>query len=86
MKVGYLLKNSAVMFIQLVISKKSIGMTTSISSFYDSYANNGSGAWAVGSIIDPKDNSGKMFLNNLIHQSRSQLRIDSFYQFQYKII
>ena len=48
------------------IIKKSIGMTTSITSFYDSYANNGSGAWAVGSIIDPKDNSGKVFLNNLV--------------------
>ncbi|MDU1893123.1 MAG: RHS repeat-associated core domain-containing protein, partial [Dysgonomonas sp.] len=44
----------------------SIGVTTSITSFYDSYANNEEGAWAIGSIINPKDNSGKQFLDNLV--------------------
>lgn len=44
----------------------SIGTTTSITSFYDSYANNREGAWAIGSIIDPTDNSGQQFLNNLV--------------------
>lgn len=39
----------------------SIGTITSITSFYDSYANNREGAWAIGSIIDPTDNSGKQF-------------------------
>jgi hypothetical protein len=48
------------------ITKNSIGVTTSITSFYDSYANDGAGAWATGSIINPNDNSGKDFLDNLV--------------------
>jgi hypothetical protein len=48
------------------LTKNSIGMTTSITSFYDSYANDGAGAWATGSIINPNDNSGKNFLDNLV--------------------
>jgi RHS repeat-associated protein len=44
----------------------SIGKSTSISSFYDSDANDGKGAWALGSTIDPNDNSGKQFLDNFV--------------------
>ena len=43
----------------------SIGKTSSMTSFYDSYANGGKGGWAEGSIIDPNDNSGSAFLNSL---------------------
>ena len=45
---------------------KSIGKTTSTTSFYNSDANNGKGAWAIGSIIDPNDHSGLDFLNRIV--------------------
>lgn len=47
------------------IQGESIGVSTSITSFYDSYANNGKGGWAVGSIIDPNNNNGNIFLERL---------------------
>jgi RHS repeat-associated protein len=49
----------------------SIGTTTSTTSFYDSYANNGKGDWAKESIIDPKDNSGDIFLQGLVNDDPS---------------
>jgi hypothetical protein len=49
----------------------SIGVTTSIASFYDSYANNGEGGWAMGSIINPNDNSGDIFLQGLLNDDPS---------------
>ncbi len=45
---------------------QSIGKTTSTTSFYNSDANNGKGAWAIGSIIDPSDYSGLNFLNHIV--------------------
>ena len=44
---------------------ESIGITSSTTSFYDSDANQGCGAWVIGATIDPNDNSGKMFLNKV---------------------
>ena len=49
----------------------SIGVTTSITSFYDSYANENGGAWAVGSILNPNDNNGNIFLQGLLDDSPS---------------
>ena len=43
-----------------------LGASLTITSFYDSDANNGEGAWAYGSIIDPYDDSGRVFLNDFI--------------------
>lgn len=43
----------------------SIGVSTSITSFYNSDAKGG-GSWQIGSIIDLNDNSGDRFLSNLI--------------------
>jgi len=43
----------------------SIGITTSTTSFYNADANDGKGAWAVGSIINPNDKSGDNFLGNI---------------------
>ncbi len=44
----------------------SIGISSSTTSFYNSDFNNGEGAWAVGSIINPNDQSGKKFLNGIV--------------------
>jgi RHS repeat-associated protein len=44
----------------------SIGISSSTTSFYNSDANGGKGAWAVGSIINPNDQSGLNFLDNII--------------------
>lgn len=43
----------------------SIGMTTSITSFYNSDAKGG-GSWSTGSIIDLNDKSGDLFLSSII--------------------
>ncbi len=43
----------------------SIGITPLVTSFYDSDANNGEGAWAIGAVINPKDRSGLDFINNI---------------------
>ena len=48
------------------IRGKSIGVTSSTTSFYNSDADNGNGAWAIGAIIDPKNNSGRDFLNKMV--------------------
>jgi len=48
------------------IRGKSIGITTSTTSFYNSDYNKGEGAWAIGSVINPEDNSGRIFLNKII--------------------
>ena len=50
---------------------ESIGVTTSITSFYDSYANEGAGGWAMGSILNPNDNSGNIFLQGLLDDNPS---------------
>jgi hypothetical protein len=50
---------------------KSIGETTSMTSFYDSYANNGEGAWSMGSILNPNDNNGNIFLQGLLDDNPS---------------
>ncbi|WP_446788203.1 RHS repeat-associated core domain-containing protein [Macellibacteroides fermentans] len=44
----------------------SIGISSSTTSFYNSDANGGKGAWAVGSIINPNDQSGENFLSGII--------------------
>jgi hypothetical protein len=46
----------------ILVRGKSIGITTSTTSFY----NSDKGAWAVGSIINPKDQSGENFLSGII--------------------
>ena len=43
----------------------SIGESASMTSFYDTEANEGKGEWALGSIIDTSDKSGNKFLNNI---------------------
>ncbi|MDE6638367.1 MAG: hypothetical protein K2K32_09065, partial [Muribaculaceae bacterium] len=45
---------------------KSIGKTTSITSFYNTDDNNGEGNWMTGSVIDSNDGSGEAFFYNLI--------------------
>ena len=47
------------------IPQKSIGVTTSLTSFYDSDAEGG-GRWSIGSVIDTKDKSGNNFLTMII--------------------
>ena len=49
-----------------LVRGESIGITTSITSFYNSDANDGEGAWAIGSNINPNDQSGNDFLSNII--------------------
>src|SRR5574344_1770099 len=44
----------------------SIGISSSTTSFYNSDANGGKGAWAVGSIINPNDQSGEKCLNSIL--------------------
>ncbi len=54
------------------IRGKSIGQTTSITSFYDSGDIIGQkGYWAKGAIIDTKDQSGEEFLTSLINENPS---------------
>ena len=48
------------------VPKKSIGVSTSTTSFYNSDANNGKGAWAIGSVINISDRSGADFLNKVM--------------------
>ncbi len=47
------------------IRGNSIGITTSTTSFYNADADDGKGAWAIGSIINPNDKSGDNFLGNI---------------------
>ena len=51
------------------VQGNSIGITSSITSFYNADANNGKGAWAVGSIISPKDQSGDKFLGSVFSKT-----------------
>jgi hypothetical protein len=53
------------------VKGNSIGITTSTTSFYNSDANDGKGAWAVGSIINPNDQSGDNFLGGIFGNSPS---------------
>lgn len=55
------------------IRGESIGSTTSITSFYDSYANNEKGDWAKGSIINPNDRNGDIFLRRFLDDDPSLL-------------
>lgn len=47
---------------------ESIGVSSSITSFFNSDAKGGLGAWAIGAIINPNDNSGKKFLRKMISE------------------
>jgi RHS repeat-associated core domain len=47
------------------VKGSSIGITSSITSFYNADANKGKGAWAVGRIINQKDKSGDNFLGGI---------------------
>jgi len=51
------------------VREGSIGVSSSITSFYNADANNGNGAWSVGSIIDPQDKSGDNFLGDIFANS-----------------
>ncbi|MEG2403244.1 MAG: RHS repeat-associated core domain-containing protein, partial [Muribaculaceae bacterium] len=53
------------------MSTKTIGETSSVTSFYNSDANNGEGAWAIGSTINPNDNSGQNFLSGIVGDTPS---------------
>lgn len=55
----------------ILIKGKSIGVTSSTTSFYNSDYNKGKGTWAIGATINPKDRSGKDFLNKMISMSFS---------------
>ena len=48
-----------------MVRGESIGITTSITSFYNSDSNEGEGTWAIGSIINPNDQSGSDFFQIL---------------------
>jgi RHS repeat-associated protein len=54
---------------EYTVKGASVGVTTSITSFYDSDYNHGQGAWAVGSVIDPNDASGKDFLSKMVNDT-----------------
>jgi hypothetical protein len=43
---------------------ESIGESDLMTTFYNSDANDGKGAWSVGSVIDPNDNTGIDFFNS----------------------
>ncbi len=47
------------------IKGSSIGITSSTTSFYNADADNGKGSWAIGSVINPHDNSGDAFLGDI---------------------
>ena len=47
-----------------LVRGKSVGESDLMTSFYNSDANDGKGAWAIGSTIDPNDNSGMDFLSS----------------------
>ena len=54
---------------EYTIKGNSIGITTSTTSFYNADANEGKGAWAIGSIINPNDESGYKFLNHIFNNT-----------------
>ena len=56
-----------------LIRGESIGITTSTTSFYNSDAKGGKGAWAIGSTIDPNNQSGDNFLSEIIRNSPAML-------------
>ena len=58
---------------EYTVRGKSIGQTTSMTSFYDSDYNNGEGKWMDKSVIDSKDGSGLQFMYNLISDDPSLL-------------
>lgn len=53
------------------IKTNSIGITTSITSFYNS--DNDGGKWSIGSEINMNDNSGDLFLNRIISNNPPML-------------
>lgn len=56
----------------------SIGKTDLMTSFYNSDAREGEGEWAIGSIIDPNDNSGKFFLESFNKEEPSIIEYMTF--------
>ena len=56
-----------------MVRGESIGITTSITSFYNSDSNGGKGTWAIGSVINPNDQSGNDFLSNIIGNSPAMI-------------
>ena len=55
------------------IRGKSIGITSSTTSFYNADYDNGKGAWAMGSIINPKDRSGDNFLGDIFGKTPTMI-------------
>ena len=53
----------------LNIKGKTVGITATMYSFYDSDLNNGKGEWMTNSIIDTNDKSGDQFLYSLVHDN-----------------
>ena len=47
------------------INQGTIGITSSTTSFYNADANEGKGAWAIGSVINPSTQSGDAFLSSI---------------------
>jgi len=56
----------------------SIGKTDLMTSFYNSDAREGEGEWAIGSIIDPNDDSGKIFLESFNKEEPSIIEYMTF--------
>lgn len=54
-----------------LVRGNSIGVTTSMTSFYNTDTNNGQGSWVKDATIDPNDKSGENFFNNIIGNTPS---------------
>jgi hypothetical protein len=71
--VGGILNNNRGIYIaskdksgKYTIKGEMIGISTSTTTFYNTDANKGKGAWAIGAQINPNDKSGINFLNKIV--------------------
>ena len=55
------------------VKGETIGITSSITSFYNADANGGRGEWVIGSVINPQDQSGDNFLNDIFGNTPTML-------------
>lgn len=54
-----------------LVRGNSIGVTTSMTSFYNTDANDGKGSWVKGATINPNDKSGEDFFGNIVGNTPS---------------
>jgi RHS repeat-associated protein len=54
-----------------LVRGNSIGVTTSMTSFYNTDANDGKGSWVTGATINPNDKSGESFWGNIVGNTPS---------------